>query len=156
VLAERLGLTTVLLGGPDDAPITDAVRDAMKGPVLDLAGRLDLPETGAILARSALLLSNDSGIMHMATAFSTPVVAVFGPTTRELGFYPYRAVHRVIGAEIGCRPCHPIGGVRCPRGHHRCMTAVPVEEVVEAAEALAGAGPTSPADADRTAGGGEG
>jgi heptosyltransferase-2 len=140
-LADRFGLVPVLLGHRDEEEITGAVRDEMKHPVIDLTGRLDLPKTGAVLAMSRLLICNDSGVMHMAAALCTPLVAVFGPTTRELGFIPYRAEHRLIGSDIPCRPCHHLGGERCPKGHHRCMTDVTVEEVVEAASAYAGAAP---------------
>ena len=108
----------------------------MKSPALDFSGRLSLIETGAAIACSQLLISNDTGLMHMATAVSTPVVAIFGPTTRELGFYPYRGPHEVVEGDIACRPCHHLGGDRCPRGHHRCMTEIGTEAVIGAGERL--------------------
>jgi heptosyltransferase-2 len=135
-LAESHGLVPVFIGHRDEIPVTSTVRRHMVHPALDFTGKLDLLETGALLESSNLLISNDSGLMHMASALGTPIVAVFGPTTRELGFYPYRARYRVVGSSISCRPCHHLGGERCPKGHHRCMTEVDVEDVLEAATNL--------------------
>ena len=135
-LAEIHGLVPILIGGRDEGEVFRAVREGMKSPALDFSGRLSLIETGAAIAASRLLISNDTGLMHMATAVSTPVVAIFGPTTRELGFYPYRGPHEVVEQDISCRPCHHLGGDRCPKGHHRCMTEIGAEAVIGAGERL--------------------
>ncbi len=132
-IAATFGLIPVLIGHGDEREISDAVRTAMTSPVIDLTGRLDLLESGAVIETSLLLICNDSGLMHMASALSTPVVAVFGPTTRELGFYPYRAEHEVLSSRISCRPCHHLGSKHCPRGHHRCMTDISAGDVLSAA-----------------------
>lgn len=74
-LAER-GLQVVLTGGPQEAPITSAVRQAMRAPVLDLTGRTTLGTLGALLQGADLLVSNDTGVMHVAEAVGTPLAAV--------------------------------------------------------------------------------
>ncbi len=135
-LAEDHGLVPVLIGDRNEQSISESVRNHMKHPAIDLTGRLDLLETGAVIERSKVLISNDSGLMHMASGLMTPIVAIFGPTTRELGFFPYRARYRVIESTLSCRPCHHLGSDRCPKGHHRCMTEVGIEEVIEATSAL--------------------
>ncbi len=132
-IARRFNLVPILVGNVGDCEVSKSVIEAMECPALDLTGRCSLLETGAVLSNCRLLLCNDSGVMHMASALSTPIVAVFGSTTKELGFYPYRARYRVESSDIDCRPCHPHGLERCPKGHHRCMTEVNVESVVEAA-----------------------
>jgi heptosyltransferase-2 len=135
-LADDHCLVPVMIGDRDERSISESVRNYMKSPVIDLTGRMNLLETGAVIERSKVLISNDSGLMHMASGLSTPIVAIFGPTTRELGFFPYRARYRVIESTLSCRPCHHLGGDRCPKGHHRCMTEVGAREVIEAATAL--------------------
>jgi heptosyltransferase-2 len=135
-IAESFNMVPVLLGHTDDSEVSRSVREMMKRPLLDFTGRCGLLETGAAISNSSLLLCNDSGVMHMASALSTPAVAIFGPTTKELGFYPYRTQYHVESSNINCRPCHHIGHDRCPKGHHRCMTEVGVEAVVEAASRL--------------------
>jgi heptosyltransferase-2 len=70
--------------------------------------------------------------MHMATGVGTAVVALFGPTVRQFGFFPYSARARVLELQLGCRPCHAMGGPVCPLGHHLCLRGIPPEAVVDA------------------------
>jgi heptosyltransferase-2 len=136
ILAERYRLVPILIGDHQDQPLSLSIVRGMNSPAIDMSGKLGLLETGSVIERSRLLVCNDSGLMHMAAALSTPIVAVFGPTTRELGFYPYHATSEVVSSDIPCRPCHHIGSDKCPLGHHMCMQEVTVEEVVEAASRL--------------------
>ncbi len=133
-LAEKYDLIPVLLGNTDEKPVSRAVREKMKYAAIDFTGKLDLLETGAVLKIASLLICNDSGMMHMAGALSTPIVAIFGPTTRELGFYPYRTRFEVADSDISCRPCHHIGSNQCPMGHHQCMTDIDAVDVIEFAK----------------------
>ena len=93
-------------------------------------------QTAALLQRCRLLLSNDSGLMHLATALHVPVVTIFGPTVQEFGFYPFQATAQVISTTLACRPCSTKGSARCPLGHHHCMQHVTVAEVLSAAQHL--------------------
>ena len=107
------------------------------------AGKMDLPEgvedmTGFTplnmlirnIAQCHVFFSTDSGPMHIATALGLPLVAVFGPTTKELGFYPYFKNCTVIEDKtLACRPCHIHGSDKCPKKHFDCMMSATVEEV---------------------------
>jgi len=83
-----------------------------------------------------LFVTNDSGPMHLAAAAGVPVVAIFGATSRELGFFPYGNGHRVVEAELACRPCGLHGGRDCPEGHFLCMKLVTVPQVLDACRAV--------------------
>ncbi|MBA3259747.1 MAG: lipopolysaccharide heptosyltransferase II [Gemmatimonadales bacterium] len=124
-LARRLretGADIVVLGGPDDVALAEWIASSAAPGSVSLAGMLALQETGAVIERSAALVSGDTGVMHMATGVGTPVVAIFGPTVREFGFFPYRSERSaVVERALGCRPCSSQGGARCPLGHHHCM-----------------------------------
>ena len=72
--------------------------------------------------------------MHLATGVGTPVVALFGPTVVQFGFFPYRAASTVLQHELPCRPCSAMGTARCPQGHHRCLDGIGVAEVAAAVE----------------------
>ncbi len=72
--------------------------------------------------------------MHVAVASLVPTVALFGPTTQELGFYPYGEGHVVIEKELSCRPCGLHGAKKCPKGHFMCMKLISPEEVISAIE----------------------
>ena len=106
----------------------------------NLAGTLSLLETAAVLDSCTIIVSNDSGIMHMAVARKRPVVAIFGSTVREFGFFPSGAEDVVVERMgLSCRPCSHIGLEFCPRGHFRCMKEIDSSEVWEAAsKVLAG------------------
>jgi heptosyltransferase-2 len=103
---------------------------------VNVAGTLSLQQTGALLARARVVVSGDSGVMHMATGVGTPVVALFGPTVRQFGFFPYRGRAEVLERPLDCRPCSVMGGARCPMGHHRCLKDITPDEVVRATERL--------------------
>lgn len=128
----------VILGGSDDVFLAQELRRRLRTPVLDCTGKLTLMQTAALLQQCRLLLSNDSGLMHMATALEIPVVAVFGPTVEEFGFYPFQAQAQVVRTELSCRPCSTKGSKRCPRGHHHCMQQVTSAQVLTALQDMWG------------------
>jgi len=111
----------VILG---DRHETEMGKELSKGRewVLDLTGKLGLMDAGALLAECQLAITNDSGLMHLATAVQTPVLAIFGSSVREFGFFPYRGANWVLERKnLNCRPCSHIGRKTCPRGHFKCM-----------------------------------
>jgi lipopolysaccharide heptosyltransferase II len=117
----RQGRDIVVVGGVGDQPVAAALTANNPTGVISAAGRFGLQGTGALLQRAVALVSGDTGVMHMATAVGTPVVALFGPTVREFGFFPYTLAARVVELDLSCRPCSSKGGPRCPLGHHRCL-----------------------------------
>ena len=96
----------------------------------DLCNCTSLRQSCAVLARCRALISGDSGPMHLASAVGTPVVALFGPTTREWGFYPEGPLDRVIERDLPCRPCSLHGKFRCP-DNGRCLAGIPAQELLE-------------------------
>lgn len=123
-LIDRLvsdGFAVAILGGPDDAPLAARLLARSRSRVASATGGFGLQATGALLRRVRALVSGDTGVMHMATAVGTPVVALFGPTVEAFGFFPYAMQARVLELPLPCRPCSALGGPRCPLGHHRCM-----------------------------------
>jgi heptosyltransferase-2 len=115
------GSDVVLVGGSDDASVAHALAANADGRVVNAAGQFGLQGTGAVLQRAQALVSGDTGVMHMATAVETPVVALFGPTVQPFGFFPYAAQAEVVELALACRPCSSKGSSRCPLGHHRCL-----------------------------------
>ncbi len=128
------GAHVMLFAGPGEvdvahevvklAGIEHVVLPNGKPALLDVAGKLSLCELGAYLQRLNCYLSNDSGPMHMAWAQHTPITAVFGPTVRELGFYPRGEQTTVLETTLDCRPCGLHGPQVCPKQHHNCMRHV--------------------------------
>jgi heptosyltransferase-2 len=134
-LAERLqqlGYGIVVVGGPQDRELADQLGSA----AANAAGEFSLQETGACLARAAVAISGDTGVMHMATGVGTRVVALFGPTVEPFGFYPYTKRAVVLERDLACRPCSAMGTERCPLGHHRCLADVLPDQVAAAVQQL--------------------
>jgi heptosyltransferase-2 len=126
------GAAVVIVGGPGDAELGAAVAKEGSGRVANAAGIFGLQGTGALLQRAAVLVSGDTGVMHMATAVGTPVVSLFGPTVEAFGFFPYTQKASVLELPLPCRPCTAQGSSRCPLGHHRCMIDIQPGVVYEA------------------------
>ncbi|MBM3163267.1 MAG: glycosyltransferase family 9 protein [Chlorobi bacterium] len=126
LLFEALPLQAVLLGGPSDAPfaadILQALPEPFRGRVVDLSGRCTLMQTAAVLERCDGVLCNDTGLMHMASAFDKKLFVLFGSSVPAFGFLPYHAPYELFEtAGLRCRPCSHIGRDVCPEGHFRCM-----------------------------------
>jgi lipopolysaccharide heptosyltransferase II len=125
-LQGTLGLHVAITGVPADRPLAAGILARMREPVLDLTGRTDLPALMALLAEAKVVVSTDSGPMHLAAALGRPAVCLFGPTAPwRTG--PYGKGHRVIRAAVSCSPCFRR---RC--SHSICMGRIRPEEVEEA------------------------
>jgi heptosyltransferase-2 len=128
------GRVPIVIGGGAERDLGLQLVQQVEGRAASAAGELDLQATGALVRRARVLVSGDTGAMHMATAVGTPVVALFGPTVEAFGFFPYRATASVVQREMPCRPCSSKGSPRCPLGHHRCLTEIHPDQVLEQAE----------------------
>jgi lipopolysaccharide heptosyltransferase II len=123
-LAEETGVRIIVVGTEEDRELARSICQRVGEQALDWTGRTSLVELAALFARSALLLTNDSGPMHLAAALGTPLVAVFGPTDPgRTGPYSDEAV--VVRSAAHCAPCYQR---RCSR--RVCLEEVRVEEVV--------------------------
>jgi len=125
-----------LFGGEEDYDLCEKVQSLMHERSVNYAGKFTLLESAAGLRRSSLVITNDTGLMHMAQSQQKPVVAVFGPTVKELGYYPFPENSFVIEKNLPCRPCSHNGLNHCPKKHFRCMQDIDSGEVIKAAEQL--------------------
>ena len=107
-----------LLGSPKDKPVCDEiVAAAGKEGMFNLAGVTRLDEAVALIARAAAVVSNDSGLLHIASALTRPVIAIYGPTDPDHA-PPFSDVARSLSLRLACAPCRQR---ECPLGHHDCM-----------------------------------
>lgn len=122
----------VLIGGPDEQTDTEAVRRLMRTPPADLTGQTNLGLLPALVQAASLLITNDSGPMHVAAAVGTPVVALFGPTS-PVRTGPYGRHHLALTSGVACSPCF---SRQCRnRVRLECLTSIAPARVVEAARA---------------------
>ena len=126
----------VVVGGAGDRTLAAAIVSAVPGAV-DATGALPLLASAELIGRCAVIVTNDSAPLHLASAMGTPTVAIFGPTVPDFGFGPLAPTKAVLGHEtLACRPCHRHGPRRCPLTHFRCMRELSVEMVAERTRSL--------------------
>jgi heptosyltransferase-2 len=136
-LVKRLARPCVIIGSAADCDLADSVVTAAPTRAVSAAGALGLRAAASLISRAAVLVTNDSAPLHLATAVGTPVVALFGPTIPAFGFGPRGAGDLTLGVEtLPCRPCSKHGPETCPLGHHRCMRDLSVETVAAAVAAV--------------------
>ena len=121
------GMAVVFSGGPQDVRGIEEIRAAMAGKAVSLAGRTTLKELAALYERVEVLITTDTGPMHLAAAAGAPVVALFGPTAPwRTG--PFGSGHKILRAEMACSPCLK---KHCDR-EQACMGQITVDQVVRA------------------------
>lgn len=129
---EDLGGSVIVFGGPGEKEIASDIVSRAGGPeynghITSMAGRTSLRELAALMSECDVILSNDSGPMHMADAMRVPLVAIFGSTSAELTG-PRKISSHIITAPVDCSPCF----VRvCPKESLACMTAISTETVFD-------------------------
>ena len=130
-LASSAGARIVLVAAREQMAHVDEVARHLRGCAINLAGASSLLELAALLKRASLVISNDSGPMHLAAALDTPVIGLFGPTDpRRVG--PYGAGHVVLRKAVDCSRCSRHACVQ----DGACMNAISVDEVSAAARAI--------------------
>jgi len=123
----------VVHGGKGDMELCSDIAARIGSGAVSLAGQLSLAESAALLSLSTLVIANDSGLLHLAQSQKKPVVGIYGPTTRELGYFPVNMQSAVIETTVTCRPCTHNGLNYCPKKHFKCMLDIPANSVTEAA-----------------------
>lgn len=123
-LIKKLNTSVVLLGDKNDVKNGSEISAACPGTI-NLCGQLSLDESASIIQQSSKVITHDTGLMHIASAFKKPIISIWGNTVPELGMYPYMpndktlfSIHQV---DEKCRPCSKIGYQKCPKKHFRCM-----------------------------------
>jgi len=135
-LRKRFVVPVFLSSSPEDLELETELRRLVRRPESMRIIRQPLRRAAAMLGRLSALVTNDSGLMHLAAAVGTRVVAIFGPTVIEFGFAPSGFGHQVLERALACRPCSVHGGPSCPKGHFRCMKEISPEEVLAALDRL--------------------
>ena len=134
-LIEQRTATIVLTGSAADRPLIDAVKQTLPpGRVIDLGGSVDLPTLAAVVARLDLLVTGDTGPMHLAHAAGTPIVAVFGPSD-PARYAPRGPYDRVVRVDLPCSPCNRIRlpPARCTGHTPDCLAFIDADSVFTAA-----------------------
>ncbi|MDP0505593.1 MAG: glycosyltransferase family 9 protein [Fusobacterium sp. JB019] len=119
MLYEKYQIKTILIGGNVDSSRCKKINEISENNCINLAGKLSLKESGALLSVSKLLITNDSGPFHISRGVKCPTYAIFGPT--DPGMFEFDKQNRLIYSNIECSPCSLHGDAKCPKKHFKCM-----------------------------------
>ena len=137
-LCTRIDHPIILLGGKEDVANGNEIAAADPVKIYNACGKFNLNESADLVRRSKLIITHDTGLMHIAAAFKKKIISVWGNTVPEFGMYPYYGRHQILNAKfeitgLRCRPCSKIGYAKCPRGHFKCMRQISMDAIADTA-----------------------
>jgi ADP-heptose:LPS heptosyltransferase len=127
----------ILLGGLQDVDDGNAIATQDDIKIYNACGKFSLNESADIIKGCKLLITHDTGLMHIAAAFQKPIVSIWGNTVPAFGMYPYygaKSAQKYDVVQVNnlrCRPCSKIGYDKCPKGHFNCMQQININEIIQ-------------------------
>jgi len=140
---EKTDHPIILLGGKEDAVNGHEIASVDPVRVYDACGKFSINESADLVRKAKVVVTNDTGLMHIAAAYKRPVVSLWGNTVPLFGMYPYYGDNFLSNQKqlpydmlqinkLWCRPCSKIGYKKCPLGHFKCMEKIEVDNVIAA------------------------
>jgi ADP-heptose:LPS heptosyltransferase len=140
-LLEMTHLPVLILGGKAEAEVGAWLEAQSKKEVLNLCGKLNLGGSASVIQQANVVITHDTGLMHIAAAFQKPIISIWGNTIPEFGMSPYNpqnafAEYQSEVKGLSCRPCSKIGFDKCPKGHFKCMKDQDLETLTIKAQGM--------------------
>lgn len=140
-LCNQINYPIILLGGKEDATAGNEISTIDNIKIYNSCGKFSLAESADIIKKSKLVITHDTGLMHIAAAFKKPIISIWGNTTPNFGMYPYygtiNAPHVSFEVDnLSCKPCSKIGYKRCPKKHFKCMQQQDINNIAQTAMKL--------------------
>jgi len=140
--AEHCPYPLVLLGGPEDRDDGEAIASMDNVRIYNSCGKFNLNESAWLVQHARVVVSNDTGLMHVAAAYKKPIISLWGNTSPEMGMFPYYGSNNLTNSyepmsvifenkSISCHPCSKIGYNKCPKKHFNCMNKLNMNELSE-------------------------
>jgi len=132
-ICRNINFPVILLGGKKEFDEGEKVLSQSKGNVLNFAGKISLNRSASLVREAKVVLTNDTGLMHIAAAFQKKILSFWGNTVADFGMVPYQPhpVSRLMEVEnLKCRPCSKLGFQKCPKKHFSCMNDIRIDEAV--------------------------
>lgn len=128
-ILSAINYPVIILGGPEDHEQAEEIIGKVNGPVFNACGKFNLNQSASLVKQANVIITGDTGLMHIAAAFNKNIISVWGNTVPEFGMYPYlpgkedlSKIFEIKG--LSCRPCSKIGFEKCPKGHFNCMNLI--------------------------------
>ena len=139
-LCSLLNHPVVILGGPEDRATGETIVSSLPDKALfNACGKYSIHQSASLLRQAKVLITHDTGLMHIGAAFQKKIISVWGNTVPRFGMYPYRPGSGSVQFEVQglkCRPCSKIGHNKCPKKHFKCMMDQDLDGMAEAAHRL--------------------
>ncbi len=138
-ICKKINFPIILLGGKEDEENGNNIALEIGEKVLSVCGKYNLNQSASLVKQANVIITHDTGLMHIAAAFKKKIISVWGNTIPEFGMYPYLSDNSSQIFEINnikCRPCSKIGYNKCPKNHFKCMNDIDEEEIVELANKI--------------------
>ena len=135
-ITNKMQLPVILLGGPEDYENGEAIAAKYEGPAFNACGKYSINQSASLVRQSNVVITHDTGLMHIAAAFHKKIISIWGNTVPEFGMYPYMPNPESKIFEIrdlSCRPCSKLGYRKCPKKHFRCILDIEDGEVASKA-----------------------
>lgn len=127
-------LPVILLGGQEDADRATEIQAAVgASKVMNACGKYSLNQSASVVRQARIVITHDTGLMHIAAAYHKKIISVWGNTIPEFGMYPYQpnSETAIVQVEnLSCRPCSKIGFAKCPKKHFKCMNDIDIDKIV--------------------------
>jgi ADP-heptose:LPS heptosyltransferase len=138
-LVEKIQHPIILLGGKEDFSNGEQIAETDPIKVYNACGKFSLNESADIVRNAKLVVSHDTGMMHIAAAFKKTILSVWGNTVPSFGMTPYKTNYEVFQVnKLWCRPCSKTGFNKCPLGHFKCMNEQSMDAIARNAETYVG------------------
>jgi len=139
-LCHTIKFPLIILGGPSDKDTSEAIIKALpEKSLLNGCGNYRINQSASLVRQSRVLITHDTGLMHMGAAFNRKIISIWGNTVPQFGMSPYKADPSSVQFEVpglDCRPCSKIGHQTCPKKHFKCMLDQDLEGIGRAANQL--------------------
>ncbi|WP_319591889.1 glycosyltransferase family 9 protein [uncultured Draconibacterium sp.] len=133
-ICQQIPYPVILLGGKNEFDEGEQVLSQSKGNVLNFAGKISLNQSASLVRDSRVVLANDTGLMHIASAFKKKIFSFWGNTIPEFGMTPYQPneLSEIMQInDLKCRPCSKLGHHKCPKKHFKCMEDIDVQKAID-------------------------
>lgn len=132
-VCRKIDLPVVILGDKNDSETGEEIQKQVGNAVFNACGKFSLNQSAALVKHAKVIITHDTGLMHIAAAFKKKIISVWGNTVPQFGMYPYlpdeqSEIIEVTG--LKCRPCTKIGFSACPKKHFRCMNDIDEDKIV--------------------------
>jgi len=135
-ICKEINLPVILLGGPEDNDVGENIQKQIGRKVFNSCGKFSINQSASLVKNAEKIITNDTGLMHIAAAFKKEIISVWGNTIPAFGMFPYlpdkeKNKSKILEVKnLKCRPCSKIGFDKCPKKHFNCMNEIDEKEII--------------------------